>query len=157
MRIKEEGERRRERREEGVRLTHRLLAEPAPEDRSSEGPAHSHCSGRPVPGCGSRHILSGCSFRSRWKDAAATPAGPGRRPRAAGIRAAGSPQPIRTPPAALVTEGGLTEMYFSTASREGTESLGRAEGPGAGCGFRRARWTSSTGISYIPLIQLSVP
>lgn len=105
MRIKEEGERRREEERRGGALDTQAARGAAPEDRSSEGPAHSYL----LSGSASarlrvtKHILSGMLFRSRWKDGGCDASGSGAPAPSRGDSGGGVSQPISDTGEPLVT------------------------------------------------------
>lgn len=101
MRIKEEGERRREEERRGARLTHRSCAR----GPQLEAPAHSYL----LSGSASarlrvtKHILSGMLFRSRWKDGGCDASGSGALAPSRGDSGGGVSQPISDTGEPLVT------------------------------------------------------
>lgn len=105
MRIKEEGERRREEERRGARLTHRLLAELRPRTAARRGLPHSYL----LSGSASarlrvtKHILSGMLFRSRWKDGGCDASGSGAPAPSRGDSGGGVSQPISDTGEPLVT------------------------------------------------------
>lgn len=149
MRIKEEGERRREEERRGARLTHRSCA---------RGPAAGGaCPLVPALGVGQRQAAGDEAHPER--DALPVSV-EGRRLRCQRVRGAG-PEPRglgrRGLPAdlghrrALGHVGGGLAHVLHCKQRGDREPRSALRVP-AGCGFRRARWTSSTGPSYIPRI-----